>query len=71
MEPDPVTVQSEEAMAEMRAGGCSVRLRYDLLELDLLRSGRILQTLNVRHFLNFEQRRRSQTLNPEALNPKP
>ena len=61
LEPDPVAVQSEEAMAVMIAGDCSARLRYDPLELDLLRSGRVLQTLNARHFLNFEQQRSRET----------
>ena len=57
LQPDPVAVRSEEAAAIITAGECSARVQYDPLELDLMRSGRLLQTLNARHLLNFEQLR--------------
>ncbi|CAE8653435.1 unnamed protein product [Polarella glacialis] len=59
--PDVVTVLPADAtgsvISSSSAGNCSATLRYEPFELDISAGGRVLQSLNARHLLNFEQYR--------------
>eukprot|EP00931_Biecheleriopsis_adriatica_P112999 TRINITY_DN8790_c0_g2_i1.p1 TRINITY_DN8790_c0_g2~~TRINITY_DN8790_c0_g2_i1.p1 ORF type:complete len:970 (+),score=180.46 TRINITY_DN8790_c0_g2_i1:390-2912(+) len=71
LQPDALLVSQIDSHGSLirsaSPGNCSVTLRYDPFELEISAGGKLLQTLNARHLLNFEQARSKDAQAREAI----